>query len=153
MKKSLRRKLIMSAVAVGAAAVGTTASTYAWFVTNSDVSMNEVTGDVAAANANLSISATADGKYGVSATPTLTGSALKPVTVSSGKFVNENNQEISGGYYTFSLSFKVTGLETNKKYPLSIKSVRAVDKDKESKNMLQLLIQIQAKRLLKLVMN
>lgn len=61
MKKSLRRKLIMSAVAVGAAAVGTTASTYAWFVTNSDVSMNEVTGDVAAANANLSISATADG--------------------------------------------------------------------------------------------
>lgn len=133
MKKSLRRKLIMSAVAVGAAAVGTTASTYAWFVTNSDVSMNEVTGDVAAANANLSISATSDGKYGVSATPTLTGSALKPVTVSGGKFVNENNQEISGGYYTFSLSFKVTGLETNKKYPLSIKSVHAVDKDKENK--------------------
>ena len=28
MKKSLRRKLIMSAVAVGVAAVGTTASTY-----------------------------------------------------------------------------------------------------------------------------
>lgn len=153
MKKSLRRKLIMSAVAVGAAAVGTTASTYAWFVTNSDVSMNEVTGDVAAANANLSISATADGKYGVSATPTLTGSALKPVTVSSGKFVNENNQEISGGYYTFSLSFKVTGLETNKNIHFQLRVFVLLIKIKKVKNMLQLLIQIQAKRLLKLVMN
>lgn len=34
MKKSLRRKLIMSAVAVGVAAAGTTASTYAWFVSS-----------------------------------------------------------------------------------------------------------------------
>lgn len=133
MKKSLRRKLIMSAVAVGAAAVGTTASTYAWFVTNSDVSMSEVTGDVAAANANLSISATSEGTYGVSATPTLTGSALTPVTVDGGKFVNETNSEITSGYYTFSLSFKVTGLAANTKYPLSIKSVKVVDKDVDSK--------------------
>lgn len=55
MKKSLRRKLIMSAVAVGVAAVGTTASTYAWFVTNSDVT-SSVSGSVEDATSSLYIS-------------------------------------------------------------------------------------------------
>ena len=55
MKKSLRRKLIMSAVAVGAAAVGTTASTYAWFVTNSNVE-STVSGTVEDATSSLYIS-------------------------------------------------------------------------------------------------
>ena len=55
MKKSLRRKLIMSAVAVGAAAVGTTASTYAWFVSNNTVTASEINGSVVESNANLFI--------------------------------------------------------------------------------------------------
>lgn len=59
MKKSLRRKLIMSAVAVGVAAVGTTASTYAWFVSNTDVS-SSVSGAVEDATSSLYISE--DGK-------------------------------------------------------------------------------------------
>lgn len=49
----------MSAVAVGVAAVGTTASTYAWFVSNTDVS-SSVSGAVEDATSSLYISE--DGK-------------------------------------------------------------------------------------------
>ena len=49
MKKSLKRKLIMSSIAVATAIVGTTASTYAWFVSNTDVT-SSVTGNVASSD-------------------------------------------------------------------------------------------------------
>ena len=52
MKKSLKRKLIMSSIAVVTAIVGTTASTYAWFVSNTDVT-SSVTGNVASSDSSL----------------------------------------------------------------------------------------------------
>jgi len=55
MKKSLKRKLIMSSIAVATAIVGTTASTYAWFVSNTDVT-SSVTGNVASSDSSLYIS-------------------------------------------------------------------------------------------------
>ena len=76
MKKSLRRKLIMSAVAVGVAAAGTTASTYAWFVSSTEVS-STVSGTVESSGASLFISN--DGvSYGTKAVkPTADFSKLK----------------------------------------------------------------------------
>ena len=55
MKKSLKRKLIMSSIAVATAIVGTSASTYAWFVTNSNVT-SSVTGNVSSSDSSLYIS-------------------------------------------------------------------------------------------------
>lgn len=137
MKKSLRRKLIMSAVAVGAAAIATTSSTYAWFVTNTTVKTGEVTGNVVAANANLSISATQDGTYGVTATPTLNNSTLTPVTKAKdadfGKFINVSGQEVQSGWADFTLWFKVDNLDTSKNNYLKITKAVSTDKDVDSK--------------------
>lgn len=47
MKKNLRRKLVLSAVTLGVAAASVTATTFAWFTSNSTASVNEVTGNVA----------------------------------------------------------------------------------------------------------
>ena len=45
----------MSSIAVATAIVGTTASTYAWFVSNTDVT-SSVTGNVASSDSSLYIS-------------------------------------------------------------------------------------------------
>ena len=126
MKKSLRRKLIMSAVAVGAAAVGTTASTYAWFVSNSNVSANGVQGSVVDADANLYIEN--GGNYGTSATVTAGGDALKPIAIKANKFVDSNGDQVTGTpYATFELKFKATGIAQDKTYALNISSISAAD--------------------------
>ena len=133
MKKSLRRKLIMSAVAVGAAAVGTTASTYAWFVSNNTVSTSEIQGDVVASNANLSIKNSTDSSYGLTATPILTGKTLSPLTLSNSKtgLVDVTNENQNTGYITFSLSFQATGIAHSSTLPLSITKVEVEDADKD----------------------
>ncbi len=137
MKKSLRRKLIMSAVAVGAAALATTSSTYAWFVTNTTVETNKVNGNVVAANANLSISATQDGTYGVTATPALNNSTLTPVTKAAGadfgKFINVSGQDVQSGWADFTLWFKVDNLDTSKNNYLQITKAVSTDNDVDSK--------------------
>ncbi len=135
MKKSIRRKLIMSAVAVGAAALATTSSTYAWFVSNTTVKTGEVTGNVSASNANLSISATENGVYGLTATPTFKdgNSTLKPITKNEssgdfGKYVNISGGEETSGFVEFDLWFNVSGLDTtNFNYTLNIASATSAD--------------------------
>lgn len=137
MKKSIRRKLIMSAVAVGAAAIATTSSTYAWFVTNTTVETGKVQGNVVAANANLSISATENGTYGVTATPKLNNSTLTPVTKAAGadfgKFINVSGQEVQSGWADFTLWFKVDNLDTSKDNYLQITKAVSTDNDVDSK--------------------
>ena len=111
MKKSLRRKLIMSAIAVGAAAVGTTASTYAWFVTNSTVS-STVTGSVEESAASLYISQ--DGtNFGTQNVAINTGATkLSPLQMTKDGESAYSLKELNGGaasdgYISFDLYFSV----------------------------------------------
>ena len=119
MKKGLRRKLIMSAVAVGAAAVGTTASTYAWFVTSNNVS-STVSGEVESSGASLFISK--DGQdYGTkSVTPTADFSNLKmaPLQMKSENNklydLKDNEKSENVDYMKFTLYFSVQNLNVAK---------------------------------------
>lgn len=136
MKKSLRRKLIMSAVAVGAAAIATTSSTYAWFVSNATVKTAEITGSVTSSKANLQISNQQSGTFGVTAAPTYNNTALKPITkVADGAFgayKNIKNEDLtsnaeSEGFIEFTLYFKATSLEAGKTYNLVLKQSTAAE--------------------------
>ncbi len=123
MKKSIRRKLIMSAVAVGAAALATTSSTYAWFVSNAEVKTSVITGSITSSEANLQISATENGVYGVTATPAVPETKLKTITKAAssafGAYQNINGTTASDGYVEFSLWFKASGL-AKQNYKLSL---------------------------------
>lgn len=132
MKKSLRRKLIMSAVAVGAAAVGTTASTYAWFVSNNTVTASEINGSVVESNANLFI---LNGEnYGQSTNLNISGTKLSPIAIKKNSevdnFVTSDGTVVSVSdgntpYVSFELKFKTTGIKENESYSLNISSVTA----------------------------
>lgn len=132
MKKSLRRKLIMSAVAVGAAAVGTTASTYAWFVSNNTVTASEINGSVVESNANLFI---LNGEnYGQSTNLNISGTKLSPIAIKKksevDNFVTSDGTVVSVAdgntpYVSFELKFKTTGIKENESYSLNISSVTA----------------------------
>ena len=123
MKKSIRRKLIMSAVAVGAAALATTSSTYAWFVSNAEVKTSIITGSITSSEANLQISATENGEYGVTATPSVPTTKLKTITKAAssafGVYQNISGSTASDGYVEFSLWFKASGL-AKQNYKLSL---------------------------------
>lgn len=123
MKKSIRRKLIMSAVAVGAAALATTSSTYAWFVSNAEVKTSKVQGTISSSEANLQISADGD-NYGVTATPSIVSSTLTPITKDAGAAFG-TYKKLSGDvkatdYISFKLYFKASGLEASN-YKLQLK--------------------------------
>ena len=134
MKKSLRRKLIMSAIAVGAAAVGTTASTYAWFVTNSTVS-STVSGSVQASGASLFISADGNSFGTKPVVPSADFSNLKmaPLQMKSADKklydLNDTEKTANVDYMSFSLYFSVQNLETAANdYKIVLKTT-AKDKD------------------------
>ena len=136
MNKSLRRKLIMSAVAVGAAAVGTTASTYAWFVTNSNVS-STVTGSVEKAGANIYISN--DGQnYGTkSVSPLENFDNLKMAPLQMKKAdhllydLNDTAKTKNVDYMEFTLYFSVQNLDVaNNNYGIML-TTTAKDLDVE----------------------
>ncbi len=55
MNKKILRKLTLSAVTLGVAALSVTTSTFAWFTTNGSATASEVKGTVQAANANMLI--------------------------------------------------------------------------------------------------
>lgn len=134
MKKSLRRKLIMSAVAVGVAAAGTTASTYAWFVSSTEVS-STVSGTVESSGASLFISN--DGvSYGTKAVkPTADFSKLKMAPLQM-KATNHTLSSLDDGeatknedYMSFSLYFSVQNINTTKNnYSIKL-STTATDND------------------------
>ena len=136
MKKSIRRKLIMSAVAVGAAALATTSSTYAWFVSNADVKTSVINGTVSSSEANLQISS--DGSsYGLTATPSLSGTKLTPITKEAGAAFGEYKR-LSGAaetsdYISFKLYFKASGLSAgNWKLQLKQSTGDAAPTDKDA---------------------
>ena len=112
MKKSLRRKLIMSAVAVSAAAVGTTASTYAWFVTNSNVE-SSVSGKVEDATSSLYISQDGTSFKSGSVDLGLKSSNLAPLQLTNDGSGPYSLKDLDGkaadssNYITFDLYFSV----------------------------------------------
>ncbi len=55
MNKKLTRKLTLSAVTLGVAALSLTSTTYAWFTTNGSATASGITGEVAASDANMLI--------------------------------------------------------------------------------------------------
>ncbi len=55
MNKKLTRKLTLSAVTLGVAALSLTSTTYAWFTTNGEATASGITGSVAASDANMLI--------------------------------------------------------------------------------------------------
>ncbi len=55
MNKKLTRKLTLSAVTLGVAALSLTSTTYAWFTTNGEAKAEGITGSVAASDANMLI--------------------------------------------------------------------------------------------------
>lgn len=133
MKKSIRRKLIMSAVAVGAAALATTSSTYAWFVSNAEVKTSTISGTITSSEANLQISK--DGlTYGVSASPTLSGTKLTPITKAAGAefgtYTKLSGDMQTSDYISFKLYFKASGLSAgNWKLQLKPSTGDAAPKD------------------------
>lgn len=136
MKKSLRRKLIMSAVAVGVAAVGTTASTYAWFVTNNDVS-SSVSGSVEASDASLFISNDGNtyGTKGVEPNADFSKLAMAPLQMkkTDHKLYDLNDAEKTANidYMSFSLYFSVQNLNPEKNDYSIVLSTTAKDNDSE----------------------
>lgn len=135
MKKSIRRKLIMSAVAVGAAALATTSSTYAWFVSNSTVKANDISGSVSSSEANLQISA--DGStYSVKAKPTYTSTPLVPITKTTttanfGKYENIEGVATDSGFISFKLYFRASALTDGTTYNLVLNTSESTDVDKD----------------------
>ncbi len=55
MNKKLTRKLTLSAVTLGVAALSLTSTTYAWFTTNGSATASGIKGSVAASDANMLI--------------------------------------------------------------------------------------------------
>ncbi len=63
MNKKILRKLTLSAVTLGVAALSVTTSTFAWFTTNGSASASEVKGTVQSANANMLIKTNTSSGY------------------------------------------------------------------------------------------
>ena len=72
MKKNLTRKLALSAVTMGVAALTVTSTTYAWYTSNATATASTITGTAKAADGNLLIGkVTGDGKSSTDATQTV----------------------------------------------------------------------------------
>ena len=118
MKRSLRRKLIMSAVAVGVAALGTTASTYAWFVSSTEVS-STVSGTVESSGASLFISndGVSYGTKAVKPTADFTNLKMAPLQMKATDHklsdLNDGDATENEDYMSFSLYFSVQNINTN----------------------------------------
>ncbi len=63
MTNKILRKLTLSAVTLGVAAVSATTSTFAWFTTNSEVTASKVDGSVKEADGNMLLSVYKDSKW------------------------------------------------------------------------------------------
>ena len=72
MKKNLTRKLALSAVTMGVAALTVTSTTYAWYTSNATATASTITGTAKAADGNLLIGkVTGNGKSSTDATQTV----------------------------------------------------------------------------------
>ena len=85
MTNKILRKLTLSAVTLGVAAVSATTSTFAWFTTNSNVTASKVEGSVKEADGNMLLSVKNSSWQSPAKTVTLPASAtsLAPVQASS----------------------------------------------------------------------
>lgn len=139
MKKSLRRKLIMSLAAVGVAVAGTSAATYAWFVTNSTVS-STVTGSVVSSDSSLYIgdNASAFGTNDVNINMRSKKLApLQAISENSGfSFKNLNGSDATeNDYIKYSLYFSVQNVYSSAPKKITMKT-EAIDKDYASKSLM-----------------
>ena len=125
--KKLGRKLILSAVALGAVATTAVSTTFAWYVSNDTVTATAITAKTDTAGSN-SLQISADGvKWNATATPSVKNVNLKPVYYKDGKFYDLAGEEVTEGtadttssgttvkgnegYYAFDLYFRNIGLE------------------------------------------
>lgn len=146
MKKSLKRKLIMSSIAVATAIVGTTASTYAWFVTNTDVT-SSVTGNVASSDASLYISKDSSSFSTKGIEFDFSNKKIAPLQAIKNsesdafdfKHLNEETQVTENEYIKYSIYFSVQNVSTAVPKTITM-SMKADDNDyskKESQHVAQ----------------
>ena len=125
MNKKLVRKLALSAVTLGVAALSVTTTTFAWFTTNGSATASEVNATVVSSDANLMVRSYDSTKqtpawdgWTTSATlHTPTGTNLKPVSITGGtgttydetKFytLSNSNQQFAEAQATDVLVYKI----------------------------------------------
>ncbi len=105
MNKNFKRKLIVSGLTLGVAAFATTATTYAWFTSNTTVKTNEVTGTVED-NSSIYVK-TGSGNFGTSVDIETSKLTFSPVQTSNGKKFTKLSGEATKNvdYLEFELEF------------------------------------------------
>ena len=108
MKKSLRRKLLLSGLAMGVAALSLSATTYAWFTNNTKVDTTEINAGVALNNSLYIKSNLDNGVWGTRATLP-TGKTLNPAHWNGTKLVgiDGTTDALESDYFYFTLQFKL----------------------------------------------
>ncbi len=111
MNKNLKRKLILSGLAMGVAAFATTATTYAWFTSNTTVSTSEINGNVAQDD-SIYIKSDEDSNFGNQATITADNVKFTPAQTTDGKaftgLESTNTLTADQHYLEFKLTFQGT---------------------------------------------
>jgi hypothetical protein len=142
MNKKLVRKLALSAVTLGVAALSVTTTTFAWFTTNGSATASEVNATVVSSDANLMIRSYDSTKqtpawdgWTTSATlHTPTGTNLKPVSITGGtgttydetKFytLSNSNQQFAEAQATdvlvYKIQYAITDIPQSKQTDLKI---------------------------------
>lgn len=106
MKKSLKRKLALSAITLGVAAFSVSATTFAWFTSNSDVNASGVEGTVAQDD---SIYISSDNtNWGKTCTLDASAITFAPLQLSNGDLVDLQGSELPNSYFEFTLYFRGT---------------------------------------------
>jgi len=142
MNKKLVRKLALSAVTLGVAALSVTTTTFAWFTTNGSATASEVNATVVSSDANLMVRSYDSTKqtpawdgWTTSATlHTPTGTNLKPVSITGGtgttydetKFytLSNSNQQFAEAQATdvlvYKIQYAITDIPQSKQTDLKI---------------------------------
>ena len=109
MTKTIKRKLILSGITLAIAGFAATASTFAWFTSNSTVSTSSVTGTVAS-DASIYIKNSTDANWGNTATLNIGDTVFAPVQTSDGaSFKTVDNKDADAkSYFQFTLEFTGT---------------------------------------------
>ncbi len=113
MKKNLIKKLALSAVTMGVAAVTVTTTTYAWFTANQSATATGINADVTAADeGNLMVSKTGTaGSWGPSISFGTSGVTMMPVQrTATGYKTLDGENDTTGVFLTYTVYFNVSDL-------------------------------------------
>ena len=127
MKKSIRRKLALSALSVGVALLSVTATTYAWFTTNTTATATGVQGTASSLDTSLLIGKAENGTFGAKLElDPVSNVKLKPLQWTSEGLKNLANNaatytDSQHDYVSYTIFFKVTDLTNAKPKDLTLK--------------------------------